>query len=738
MRDLLCRILLCFSISAFAALTTVASEPDWENPILFNADYSIDATDSNITHYTKVSGDYWYAAIPYSPVGASTNEAISFEFKGDGSHYYGSVFLSDDKTLLASHEAQFPLDSTNWTSITIPFRDFVQNNRGTSFQLDAASQYINPADIGFIGFGIGRQSTRYFPPSCTFSIRNVQLVESVPDLTPPSYSQGLSKTIAKLEAGEPLKILLLGDSITESGGANSYAAYCANQLLSTYGSQIDVQNQGIGGHTVRGGSIVLPRIKRAVPDPDLVCIFYGANDAPFVNEASGFDQSVFELHLHHLIDKVREGTGGDADILLINGVPRLTSDRSASAGIVEQISDGFAVVATNRNAAFLDTMTNYLAMSTNEWHTYYNDTVHQGAAGLEHIGNLMYNLIEPLATPLVPEVIYEWNFDGDGVSGGTVDSGLTGTDWISNSVQSVKDAAGWNVVAGGDTDVFVNTDEGFMVVDRAVYKEDVRLDFGGVRPQGTLTLDGDSGASPYGTYLSLHDNSNQEVFKLYVRNSGAMQVWTNGVELARQGTDNAGTSSYEFSWDNGLFNLNKQNESGNLLSLSYDFGNTDFAYFRIYQVGTGTPIKLKSLLFNIPGTPSSDPFDAWAALFNLNGGDEALDANPDNDTRDNLAEYGLGGNPTNANDAGILPTIEIMEADGTNYFEYVYRRRLDAAARGLSYEVKNTADLTSGAWSKDYVEVAAGPIDSEFESVTNRIPMEGQSSGFTQLKIEKN
>jgi hypothetical protein len=131
------------------------------------------------------------------------------------------------------------------------------------------------------------------------------------------------------------------------------------------------------------------------------------------------------------------------------------------------------------------------------------------------------------------------------------------------------------------------------------------------------------------------------------------------------------------------------------------------------------------------------PYEAWASKYGLSGSNAELSANPDLDGLVNLTEYGLGGNPTNAMDVGILPVFGMVTADGTNWFEYVYRRRSDAAARGLLYYVELNTNLVSGAWTNTgYIVTGTGAFDAGFEVVTNRVPIEAFSTLFTRLGIK--
>ncbi len=134
-------------------------------------------------------------------------------------------------------------------------------------------------------------------------------------------------------------------------------------------------------------------------------------------------------------------------------------------------------------------------------------------------------------------------------------------------------------------------------------------------------------------------------------------------------------------------------------------------------------------------------FSDWADDFGMTSNNAYAD-DYDSDDLDNLAEYALGGNPTNGVvEGGILPASETILDGGTNWFTYVYNRRTDYVDRSLAYDVENREDLTMGGWTNEY-ELAVGVsapftdgLGDSFESVTNRISMEGQSEEFTQLEI---
>jgi len=196
-----------------------------------------------------------------------------------------------------------------------------------------------------------------------------------------------------------------------------------------------------------------------------------------------------------------------------------------------------------------------------------------------------------------------------------------------------------------------------------------------------------------------------------------------------------GSNDGGMSWDI-LDTQTNQDFTARFQTKTYDFSNT--TAYKVYRLNitanSGAPqTQLAELEF---GMASNTTYYAdWAGGYGLTGSNAVYNADPDGDARDNLGEYALGGNPTNASDRGYVPTFGTLEENGTNWFEYVYARRTDAAARGLNYTVEATSNLVSAAWSTNGItEVDSGIIDGDFESVTNRIPLDGQ--GFLRLMIE--
>lgn len=136
----------------------------------------------------------------------------------------------------------------------------------------------------------------------------------------------------------------------------------------------------------------------------------------------------------------------------------------------------------------------------------------------------------------------------------------------------------------------------------------------------------------------------------------------------------------------------------------------------------------------IPSEPS--PYESWASGYGLS--DTSGSADPDGDGLDNLAEYALGGDPSDAADTGYGSAPVLMAADGTNWLEYVHFERTDKESLGLTYTPQQIAALSQTNWtSSGFVAVGSGVYDDEFNVVTNRIETDTQDSCFVRLYIEK-
>ncbi|NDV62074.1 sulfatase [Puniceicoccales bacterium CK1056] len=114
---------------------------------------------------------------------------------------------------------------------------------------------------------------------------------------------------------------------------------------------------------------------------------------------------------------------------------------------------------------------------------------------------------------------------------------------------------------------------------------------------------------------------------------------------------------------------------------------------------------------------------------------DAPEANPDRDQLINLMEYAFGGDPTQGGDFSVLPFLVTNAGGVPGALEYVYRRRPDAATRGLAYTVQRSTTLQPGSWDTAGVtETGTDPVDADFESVTTEV--QGGDSVFINLNVD--
>jgi len=135
----------------------------------------------------------------------------------------------------------------------------------------------------------------------------------------------LKKSIQKLASGDPLKIIAIGDSLTQGWMVRKgYLDFIAEMLRADFPkSNVTILNRGIPGDTAQGG---LFRLREDVLDcdPDLVFIQFALNDA-----FTGVPPVQFKNTVRTMVDHIRADT--DAEILLVTSVPIMHQDQDFMA-----------------------------------------------------------------------------------------------------------------------------------------------------------------------------------------------------------------------------------------------------------------------------------------------------------------------------------------------------------------------------------------------------------------------
>src|SRR5262249_10835764 len=105
-------------------------------------------------------------------------------------------------------------------------------------------------------------------------------------ILPPWDEHALPRTLARLRAGQPLRIGISGDSIAAGGDASGlsmtaphmppFAELVAAQLESSYGAEIVLRNRAVGGWSISNGNEDLDKL--LAENPHLIILAYGMND----------------------------------------------------------------------------------------------------------------------------------------------------------------------------------------------------------------------------------------------------------------------------------------------------------------------------------------------------------------------------------------------------------------------------------------------------------------------------
>lgn len=162
---------------------------------------------------------------------------------------------------------------------------------------------------------------------------------------------------------------------------------------------------------------------------------------------------------------------------------------------------------------------------------------------------------------------------------------------------------------------------------------------------------------------------------------------------------------------------------------SWQLDNGDKIIFGTGASNGANTYRISTLTLDV--IPALRGYDAWVQLFGGAGliGGETNDY--DGDGVPNLGEYALGGNPTNAFDAGA--EIIWMNAGGTMLL--IHPQRADDSS--LVYRVETSTNLITGAWTNaGYVVSGTNVTGNTLNYVTNAVPAD-QDQTYIQLKVSR-
>lgn len=189
---------------------------------------------------------------------------------------------------------------------------------------------------------------------------------------------GLRQTPARLRAGQPVKVVCLGDSVTgvyyHSGGRRAYPEMLGLALQTAYPqAQVTVVNAGISGNTSADG---LRRLQADVLDerPDLVTVMFGLNDITRVPLAE------VRANLGQVIERCR---AAGAEVLLCTPNSVLETPERPLARLVE-FCGVLHEIALQYQVPVCDVYAAYEALRERAplaWRLLLSDEIHPNMAG---------------------------------------------------------------------------------------------------------------------------------------------------------------------------------------------------------------------------------------------------------------------------------------------------------------------------------------------------------------------
>jgi lysophospholipase L1-like esterase len=275
-------------------------------------------------------------------------DGLSFWVKGDGSDHFGGLELIYDDDYAVRYDYAFPLRNTEWTKITVAWRDFVPVLPGPkSNPLDPATGN-KPSKVTALWVGKWWYWGDY--PAESLAVDEIRLVDHM-ELDAQTYrptGPPLARTLAKLKAGRPITIVTMGDSLTDvrhwANRQTSWPVLLQKELETTYHVRVTVINPAIGGTQLRQNLVLIPRWQARAPEPDLVTLCFGGNDWE-----SGMRGPQFRQTCRDAVERVRRATRGKADVLIVTTVPS-----AAHWGQVEELATACREAAADTRAGLAD------------------------------------------------------------------------------------------------------------------------------------------------------------------------------------------------------------------------------------------------------------------------------------------------------------------------------------------------------------------------------------------------
>ena len=325
--------------------------------------------------FIESTGAQFFTARINPPDNVDQSEGFSFWVKGDGSKNCGGLEFIDGEDFKLRYGYCFPIQSTNWTKLTVAWSDLIPELSGP---LLGTKTGFPPSK--FRNLWLGKWWYWREHPAVSFSIDHIVLESKIaPDKTDYTPKQpGLARVLAKLKARQPVTIVTMGDSLSDkrhwANRPKLWSEEVVKKLKENYGGEVTLVNPAIGGTTLSQNTILIPRWLQDAPAPDLVTIWFGFND---------WDDNIrgplFKEYLRLSVNRVRRATKGQADILLLTTCPSYERWET-----MQELAVAVQEVAQEQKTGLVDIAAEFHKVSAEkalQQNYFARDKVHLGAQG---------------------------------------------------------------------------------------------------------------------------------------------------------------------------------------------------------------------------------------------------------------------------------------------------------------------------------------------------------------------
>lgn len=313
---------------------------------------------------------------------------FSFWVKGDGANGFGGLQLIWGEDYSLRYDYAFPIESTEWRKITVAWSELIPVLPTPNAKPIARVGGNAPSKLSQLWWGKWWYWREAGPHS--FAVDDLRLEKAIAadttDYTP--AGPPLARIAAKLKAGQPVTIVTMGDSLTDTNHwtnqRTSWPAMLQAKLKERFGSEVTIVNPAIGGTQLAQNLVLLPLWAQRTPEPDLVTVCFGYNDWDAGMRAARF----LEMH-SAAAERIRRATKGKADVLLMTPARALTrwSEMAELAQATRDAAKAKSAGLADLEAAFEQ------AGATDRPRLFVHDKVHLSPAGQEVVANAVLEVL---------------------------------------------------------------------------------------------------------------------------------------------------------------------------------------------------------------------------------------------------------------------------------------------------------------------------------------------------------